>query len=81
MYLEHLGETGLDVERGDLRNLGGVGETGSLGGDQVGGGSEGHVYIMEGLVGLESCGRGRVKNKEKNEKRKSGKKKENEVLK
>ena len=50
MYLEHLGETGLDVERGDLRDLGGVGETGSLGGDQVGRGSEGHV-VYYGRVG------------------------------
>lgn len=81
MYLEHLGETGLDVERGDLRNLGGVGETGSLGGDQVGGGSEGHV-VYYGRVGwVEELWEGRVKNKEKNEKRKSGKKKENEALK
>lgn len=43
MYLEHLGETGLDVEGSDLRDLR-VGREGGgiLRGDQVGGGSEGH---------------------------------------
>lgn len=40
--LEHLGETGLDVEGGDLGDLGGGGEGGILGRDQVGGGGEGH---------------------------------------
>lgn len=41
MYLEHLGETGLDVEGSDLRNLR-VGRESILSGDQVGRGSEGH---------------------------------------
>ena len=41
-YLEHLGETGLDVEGGDLGDLRGGREGGLLGRDQVGGGGEGH---------------------------------------
>jgi len=43
VYLEHLGKTSLDVEGGNLGDLGGGGEGGLLGRDQVGGGGEGHL--------------------------------------
>jgi hypothetical protein len=42
-YLEHLGETSLDVEGGDLG-----GGSRLLGGDQVGGGSESHCWLSGG---------------------------------
>ena len=51
-YLEHLGETGLDVERGNLGDLRGSREAGSgiLSRDQVGGSGEGHVGCAVGLL-------------------------------